>query len=89
MAIKFDKIVAGMMLLDIHSIRMGNTTMRELGCWRVHVLSVDSESQTAKVKWNGNRPEAWGKGRLEKLYREGKEPKRYRDQQARRARGGL
>lgn len=34
MAIKFEKIEAGMTLLDIHSKRMGNTAMRELSCWR-------------------------------------------------------
>jgi hypothetical protein len=39
MSIKFDKIEPGMILLDIHSYRMGNSTMRELGLWRV--LGID------------------------------------------------
>lgn len=54
MAVSFDKLEPGMILLDIHSTRMGNTTMRRLGCWKVLVLSVDKEAQTAMCSWNGN-----------------------------------
>ena len=91
MAIKFDKIEPGMVLLDIHRERMGNTTMRQWGCWKVYIVSVDRERQTAQVHWNGtfNPLETWSKRDLEKLYREGKEPKAYREQMARRERGGL
>ncbi len=39
---KFEKIKPGMVLLDIHSYRMGNTTMRQLGLWEVMVVSVDA-----------------------------------------------
>lgn len=82
MAIKFDKIEPGMRLLDIHSYRMGNTTMRRLGLWHVDVISVDKEKRSAVVRWNGNQPETWYARDLQKLYREGKEPKAYREQGA-------
>lgn len=87
MAIKFEKIEPGMRLLDVHSEKMGNTTMRQLGLWHVMVVSVDKEKRSAVVSWNGNRPEVWYEHELKKLYAEGKEPKKYRDQQERRKKG--
>lgn len=54
MAVRLDKIEPGMVLLDIHSQKMGNTTMRRLGLWRVLVVSVDKEARTAMCSWNGN-----------------------------------
>ena len=68
MAVKFEKIEPGMELLDIHRERMGNTTMREWGSWKVQVISVDRAARTAVVSWNHNRPETWTRGRLERLY---------------------
>ena len=68
MAIKFEKIEAGMELLDIHTERAGNTTMRRLGVWHVRVLSVDREKRSAQVSWNGNRPETYYARQLERLY---------------------
>lgn len=88
MAIKFEKIEPGMTLLDIHSEQMGNTTIRQLGCWDVKVISVDKEKRSALVSWNGNPSRVWYQRQLERLYREDKEPKRYRDQQERRKNGG-
>jgi len=88
MAIKFEKIEPGMTLLDIHAEKMGNTTMSELGCWQVKVISVDAAKRTAVVSWNSNRPEVYYERQLTTLYREGKEPKRYRDQQECRRKNG-
>ena len=85
MAIKFEKIAAGMELLDIHRERMGNTTMSEWGLWKVQVVSVDRAARTAVVSWNGNRNEIWSAGRLEKLYT--KPTKAYLAQQERRKKG--
>jgi hypothetical protein len=65
MAIKFAKIKPGMVLYDVHSYRMGNTTMRSLGCWEVNVKAVDERG--AVVSWNGNRDEHWDVRRLERL----------------------
>jgi hypothetical protein len=83
MAIKFEKIEPGMTLHDIHSERMGNTTMSELGKWPVYIVSVDKLRRVAVVKWNGNKEEIWYERDLKCLYAEGKEPKRYREQQER------
>ena len=66
MAIKFHKVKAGDVLYDVHSYRMGNTTLRSMGVWEVHVISVD-DNGTAMVSWNGNRPEKWYAHRIEKL----------------------
>lgn len=57
MAISFEKIKPGTRLLDIHKERKGNTTISELSCFPVDIVSVDSASRTAMVRWNGN-PEA-------------------------------
>jgi len=84
-SISFDKLVPGMRLHDVHSYRMGNTTMSALGCWPVRVISVDSVNRRAMVSWNGNPPESWGERRLRRLYYEDKLPKAYRDQESRRA----
>ena len=87
MAIKFNKIEPGMVLLDIHREKMGNTTMSEWGLWKVLVISVDREKRTAVVSWNNNPKQTWNTRRLERLY--AKPTKAYREQQERRDRGGL
>lgn len=87
MAIKFDKIEPGMMLLDIHRAKMGNTTMSEWGLWKVLVVSVDREKRTARVSWNHNPQQTWGARRLERLYT--KPTKAYLAQQERRSKGSL
>lgn len=54
MAVRFDKVEPEMELLDIHSYRMGNSSMRRLGLWCVRVISVDKEARTAMCSWNSN-----------------------------------
>jgi len=66
--IKFEKIQPGTVLFDIHLQTMGNTRSRRLGQWDVRVISVNRESRTAVVSWNGNKPETWGARQLSKLY---------------------
>ena len=85
MAIKFDKIEPGMILLDIHRDKMGNTTMSEWGLWKVKIISVDHAARTAVISWNHNRPETWGERRLGRLYT--KPTKAYLAQQERRRKG--
>lgn len=68
MAIKFEKIQPGMTLYDRHSHRMGNTTLRTIGEWRVKVLEVNAAEREALVSWNGNRPETWSAERLSRLF---------------------
>lgn len=58
---KIDKLQPRMILYDRHKERMGNTTMRTLGEWRVIVLEVYPKALVpyAIVSWNGNRPERY------------------------------
>ena len=81
MAIKFEKITAGMRLWDVHRERMGMTMMYEWGAWPVYVISVDPVKREATVRWNGNPPETRSAKRMQRLYV--KFPKHYRDQEAR------
>ena len=66
--IKFTKIEPGMVLLDIHSEPMGNTTMKRMGCWKVRIVSVDKDKRTAMASWNGNPPRLYTRRQLERLY---------------------
>lgn len=68
MAIKFEKIQPGMVLLDIRTEQAGNTTMRRIGVWDVRVISVNAEKRTAVVSWNGNREKTMYARDLQKLY---------------------
>lgn len=86
MAVSFNTLKVGEELMDIHSQRMGNTTMSELCKWRVVIKEIDAEGRRALVSWNSNTPQWWNENRLRRLYR--KEPKAYRDQQERRAKYG-
>jgi hypothetical protein len=72
MAVKWETVQAGDVLYDVHSYRMGNTTMRSMGCWEVRVRSIDHANGTAVVSWNGNRDETWCARQITKLRR--KEP---------------
>ena len=87
MAIKFEKIEPGAVLLDIHREKMGNTTMSEWGLWKVLVVAIDREKRTARVSWNHNPQQTWDARRLERLYT--KPTKAYLAQQERRAKGAL
>lgn len=68
MAIKFEKIQAGMKLYDRHTHRMGHTTLRTLGEWPVSVKEVDAVKRRAFVSWNGNAPGWWYERSLRRLY---------------------
>lgn len=54
---KISDLKPGQILFDVHSHRMGNTTMRTLGVWRVLVKEVDPEGRSFKASWNGNPAE--------------------------------
>ena len=64
---KFDKLKPGMIVWDVHSTRMGNTTLRTLGTWPVQVIEVDAENRRALVSWNGNKSSWMHEGFFEKL----------------------
>ena len=87
MTIKFEKIEPGMVLLDIHREKMGNTPTSAWGLWKVLVVAVDRDKRTARVSWNHNHQQTWDARRLERLYT--KPTKAYLAQQERRAKGAL
>lgn len=51
---KLEKLKPGMIVYDVHKTQMGNTTMRTVGVWPVHIVSVDVENQTVEARWNHN-----------------------------------
>lgn len=73
MAIKFEKIQAGMTLYSKSRGKMGNTTIRIDRVHPVHVVSVDIEKQSVLASWNGNPARTYPRRHAEKWY--AKEPK--------------
>lgn len=86
MAIKFDRLAAGMTLLSVTKERLGNTTMKHWAERKVVIVSVDTVTRTAIVSWNGNRPVKWRARELERMYLPSRPPKVLRDQRERDAR---
>lgn len=68
MAIKFEKIQAGMMLWSRGRAKMGNTTMSRMAEWQVSIREVYPETRSALVSWNYNAPTVWNERRLTRLY---------------------
>lgn len=86
MAIKFEKVTAGSILLDVRRTKMGNTKMSEWSCWKVAIDEVEPATKTrpgrALVRWNiVNPPKWWSQRLVERLYLN--PPKGYREQCAR------
>lgn len=54
MAIKFDLVKVGDVLYDCHMQRMGNTTMRQMGTWRVVIT--EKREYGVMASWNWNPP---------------------------------
>lgn len=65
MAIKFEKIQAGMTLYDVRK----NTGLGrwKWNTWPVEIKEVDVVNRTALVSWNTNKDEWWYEGQLIKL----------------------
>jgi hypothetical protein len=68
MAIKFEKIQAGMTLWSRGRTKMGNTTMTRMAEWPVYIREVYPETRSALVSWNGNGPTKWYEAQLRRLY---------------------
>lgn len=65
---KFEKLKPGMELYDVHSYKMGNTSLRSIGVWPVRVIEV-SDDRSIVASWNGNKPKRmyeaqWSKYRM-------------------------
>jgi hypothetical protein len=54
MAIKTSDVKVGDILHDVHTERMGNTTMRREGHWTARVTEVAEDGSWAMASWNGN-----------------------------------
>lgn len=54
---KFEKLVPGMVVYDVHKQKMGNTTMSTWGTWIVRIISVDADTRSCMASWNGNSPQ--------------------------------
>jgi hypothetical protein len=67
--VAFSKITAGDVLWDCHRTQMGNTTMRQMSCWKVTVIEVHEDRRTALVSWNGNKPRVYSERDIGKLRR--------------------
>lgn len=68
MAIKFEKIQAGMTLWSRGRQNMGHTTMSRTVEWPVYIKEVFPEKREALVSWNSNAPAVWSEYRLTRLY---------------------
>lgn len=64
---KFEKLQTGMTLYDVHSTKMGNTTISSVGVWPVQVIEVNAENRSILASWNGNKPVRMFEGRWSKL----------------------
>ena len=65
----FDKIKEGDTLYHLRNQQMGNTVLRTLAAFTVKIISIDREAGFAMVSWNGNRPERYYRGQIDKLRR--------------------
>lgn len=69
MSVKWEKVSAGDTLYDVRRVTMGNTKMRVVRVWKVLIVSIDHEGNSAVVRWNLNHEERWHKSRVVKLRR--------------------
>lgn len=67
--VAFASIKPDDVLWDCHRVRMGNTTMRRMACWKVRILSINEADRSAIVSWNGNPPCRYKERDLKKLRR--------------------
>jgi hypothetical protein len=58
------KLKPGDVLWDVHSYKMGNTTMSTMGCWPVRIVEVHETYVMAS--WNGNPPERMNSMRIQR-----------------------
>lgn len=68
---KIENLEPGMIVYDVHSTKMGNTSLKSMGVWNVKIVSIDLERQSVECSWNGNPPRSvyrktWSKWRKEK-----------------------
>ena len=65
MAIKFEKIKAGMTIWDVR--KNTDATWGKWSIWPVYIISVDAENRTVLASWNYNTPEKMRESRVTKF----------------------
>lgn len=56
---KFEKLKPGMVVYDVGSGRLGNTTLRTVRVWEVKIISVDETRREVTASWNTNTPRTY------------------------------
>jgi hypothetical protein len=56
---KLEKLKPGMTVYDVHSYKMGNTSLRTVGVWNVCIIEVDLDRRSVLASWNGNEPKRY------------------------------
>lgn len=51
---KFEALKPGMRVYDVGRSRLGNTTLKTISVWPVHIESVDAATRTVTARWNCN-----------------------------------
>jgi hypothetical protein len=54
MSVATNSVRVGDTLHDVHTYKMGNTTIRAEGHWMIHVTAVADDGSWADASWNGN-----------------------------------
>jgi hypothetical protein len=55
-----------MIVYDVGSHKMGNTTMTTVAVWSVQIVSVDAEKRTVTARWNGNAERKYFEGDIKR-----------------------
>ncbi len=56
---KITNLQPGQTVYDCHKSTLGNTSIRSMGIWHVHIISVDLERNTVEASWNHNRAQTY------------------------------
>lgn len=67
--VAFNRINVGDVFYDCRMQKQGNTTLRQMACWPVRIVSIDSVKGTAMASWNGNAPRLYGESSIKRLRR--------------------
>jgi hypothetical protein len=57
--VKIEQLAPGQIVYDVHSHRMGNTTLRSWGVWRIRIHAIAEDKSFVEASWNGNRVEKY------------------------------
>ena len=58
---KFEKLQPGMVVFDVGTQKLGNTSSSTVAVWRVRIIAVNRDEETVLASWNGNTPTLFDK----------------------------